>query len=387
MGSEEAFADAVIVAAGSSHRMGGVDKLDQDLDGRTVLQRAVGAMSAGRSVRKLFVVVAPERVEAVSRLDWIGALGARVVPGGSRRQDSVAAGVRATGAEVVLVHDGARPLVTPTLVDSVAAAAREHGAAAPMVSVADSLRRVEDGRLAGAVPREGLSAAQTPQGARRELLLRAVDALADGPDEYTDEVELLLQIGADVVSVEGERSNLKLTIPDDLSVARALVRGSVGPARVGFGEDVHPFGPGLGLRLGGIDIAGAPRLHGHSDGDVVLHAIADALLGAAGLPDLGRQFPAGDPATRGIDSAELLRAVVGRLRDAGFVPASIDVTVVGSRPRLGGARLDAMRSAVAAITGLMSERVAVKASTGNLSGDEGAGRAIRATSMATVVGP
>ena len=169
-----------------------------------------------------------------------------------------------------------------------------------------------------------------------------------------------------------------------------MLAGSSGlPAagiRVGFGTDGHPFGPGEPLRLGGITIDGAPRLHGHSDGDVVLHAVADALLGAAGLGDLGRQFPAGPETPAGIASADLLGAVVARLAGSGYRPSSVDLTIVAGRPRLAG-RLDEMRAAIADLLGLALERVNVKASSGNLEGWEGAGRGISASAVAVVAGP
>lgn len=156
-------------------------------------------------------------------------------------------------------------------------------------------------------------------------------------------------------------------------------------SQVGIGLDRHPFGPGEPLRLGGIAIAGAPALHGHSDGDVALHAIADALLGSAGLGDLGRLFPADHRTPAGVASTELLADVVGRVAAAGWQPTSVDLTIVGARPRL-GAHLDAMRDAIAAVVGLPPTAVSVKASSGNLSGDDGAGRTISA-SAAVLIAP
>jgi 2-C-methyl-D-erythritol 4-phosphate cytidylyltransferase/2-C-methyl-D-erythritol 2,4-cyclodiphosphate synthase len=381
----EAFADAVVVAAGASRRMGGTDKLLADLGGRPVLRWALDAMAAAPSVQGVVVVAGPERVAALSELPWLRALGARVVPGGARRQDSVAAGVRATDADVVLVHDGARPFVAVGVVEAVAVAARDHGAAIPVLPVVDSLKRVEDGAIVAAAPREALYRAQTPQGARRDLLLAAIEALAAGPDTFGDEAELLTRYGVGVTIVPGDPANSKLTVPADLELARMLAAGRAGLARVGFGNDSHPFGPEMGLWLGGIEIVDAPCLAGHSDGDVVLHAISDALLGVAGLPDLGRTFPAADPATRGIAGADIVREVVRRVAAAGGAPASIDVTIVGARPRLGGRRLDAMREVIAGLLGVDTGAVAVKASSGNLSGDEGAGRVISSTAVVTVV--
>jgi 2-C-methyl-D-erythritol 2,4-cyclodiphosphate synthase len=153
--------------------------------------------------------------------------------------------------------------------------------------------------------------------------------------------------------------------------------------RIGLGRDSHPFGPGDGLALGGIRIPGAPALVGHSDGDVALHAIADALLGAAALGDLGRMFPAGDPATKGTASAGLVQSVAERLSDAGYDPVGLDLTIVAARPPL-GAHLDEMRAAIARVLGLPADAVSVKASTGNLTGDEGAGRVVSAQAVATI---
>jgi 2-C-methyl-D-erythritol 4-phosphate cytidylyltransferase/2-C-methyl-D-erythritol 2,4-cyclodiphosphate synthase len=375
----------VIVAAGSSRRMGGTDKLDELIDGRSVLQRSVEAVAAARSVRSVVIVAAPARRDELAHRPWLANDAWQVVAGGQRRQDSVAAGVRATTAEVVLVHDAARPLVTPALVDAVALAAREHGAAIPVVPVADSLRRVEGGAITQFVPRDDLRAAQTPQGARRDVLAHALEARAGGEQTFTDEAEILAAEGVSVAVIDGEAANFKITVPADLAFARALAGAQPQASRVGFGTDVHPFGTELGLRLGGIEVAGAPRLYGHSDGDVVLHAVVDGLLGASGLPDIGRLVPPRDAASKGIDSAEILARALARAADAGWRPSSIDVTVIGARPKLGGRRLDAMADRISDLTGLERTAVAVKAATGNLAGDEGAGRVIRATAAVTVV--
>jgi 2-C-methyl-D-erythritol 4-phosphate cytidylyltransferase/2-C-methyl-D-erythritol 2,4-cyclodiphosphate synthase len=379
------FADAVVVAAGTGSRMAGTDKLLADVGGRPVLRWALDSLASAASVRRIVVVAAPDRVPALSALPWLHALEARVVPGGQRRQDSVAAGVRAADAEVVLVHDGARPFVSASVVEAVATAAREHGAAIPVLPVVDSLKRVEAGAIVATASRHGLFRAQTPQGARRDVLLAATDALAAGPEEFGDEAELLARYGVAVTTVAGDPANMKLTVPEDLELARALAAGRTGPPRVGFGTDSHPFGPEMGLRLGGIEIADAPRLAGHSDGDAALHAICDALLGVAGLPDLGRTFPASDPATRGIAGSVLVREVMQLAAASGWMPVSVDVTLLGARPKLGAKRLDAMRDAISVLLDLDAGAVAVKASTGNLSGDEGAGRVIAATAIVSVV--
>ena len=386
--------DAVVVAAGASTRMGGVDKLGLLVRGRPVLAWTLAALAAAPIVRRIVVVTAAARVGEVSAAPWLPSRVVRVVAGGARRQDSVAAGIAALGegapGDVVLVHDGARPLVSPELVARVAAAAAEHGAAVPVVPVVETLKRVVDGEIAATVDRTALVAAQTPQGIRRDVLARAwAEQPPDGATTWTDEAALLEACRIPVHAVPGESANLKVTMPDDLArVEAALVAGGVlapAPAapRVGFGDDGHPFGPGAPLVLGGLVLEGAPRLHGHSDGDVVLHAVCDALLGAAGLGDLGRLFPAGPATPAGIASSEMLAACVERVAAAGYTPTSIDITVTGARPRLAG-RLDAMAATIAGLVGLAPDRVNVKASTGNLAGFEGAGRGISARAVAVV---
>jgi 2-C-methyl-D-erythritol 2,4-cyclodiphosphate synthase len=317
-----------------------------------------------------------------------------VVEGGARRQDSVAAGVGALGEgspdDVVLVHDGARPLVSPELVARVAAAAAEHGSAIPVVPVAETLKRVVDGQIAATIDRTLLVAAQTPQGIRRDVLARAWAERPPGDVAvWTDEAALLEACRIPVHAVPGESTNLKVTLPDDLARVEAalIARGDVAAGalvpRVGFGDDGHPFGPGAPLALGGLLIDGAPRLHGHSDGDVALHAVCEALLGAAGLGDLGRLFPAGPSTPAGIASTEMLSACLARVAASGYAPVAIDVTLIGARPRLAG-YLDAMAAAIAARVGLAASRVNVKASSGNLAGFEGAGRGISARAVAVV---
>jgi 2-C-methyl-D-erythritol 4-phosphate cytidylyltransferase/2-C-methyl-D-erythritol 2,4-cyclodiphosphate synthase len=379
--------DVIVVAAGASRRMGGRDKLDAPIGGRPVLAWTLAALSAAPGVERLVVVTAPDRVSELRARPWLPPAVVAVVAGGERRQDSVAAGFEAlevvapAGPErVVLVHDGARPLVSAGLVGRVAVAAATHGAAIPVVPVAETLKRIADGRVEATVDRAPLAAAQTPQGMRRGILREAYRRFPpEGPGTWTDEASLLEACRIVVHAIPGETSNLKVTLAEDLLRAEASVIGR-GRTRVGVGADSHPFGPGSPLVLGGVAIEGAPRLHGHSDGDVALHAIADALLGAASLGDLGRIFPAGPETPRGVASSELLGEVVRRVAAAGLRPASIDVTIVAARPSLAG-RLDAMRDGVAALVGLDAAHVNVKASTGNLSGMEGAGRGISAQAV------
>jgi 2-C-methyl-D-erythritol 4-phosphate cytidylyltransferase/2-C-methyl-D-erythritol 2,4-cyclodiphosphate synthase len=380
-------ADVVIVAAGRSTRMEGIDKLTAPIGGRPLLSWTLAAFADLPAIDRIVLVVAPDRVGEMRAAPWLSAR-TTVVTGSGRRQESVAAGVAeieragAAADRVVLVHDGARPAVAAELVARVIDAVAAHGAAIPVVPVVETLKRVDGEMVAGTVDRDGLAAAQTPQGARLALLRAAWDRFPpDGPATFTDEAALLEACTIPVHVVPGQLGNLKVTRPADL--ARAATALGVAAIRVGYGEDAHPFGPGGPLLLGGVEIAGAPRLHGHSDGDVVLHALAGALLGAAGLPDLGRRFPADARTPAGIASEKLLADVLEGVRAAGLAPVGADVTIVGARPRLAD-HLDPIRDRIAALLDLDPGLVAVKASTGNLAGADGAGRAITARAVATL---
>jgi 2-C-methyl-D-erythritol 4-phosphate cytidylyltransferase/2-C-methyl-D-erythritol 2,4-cyclodiphosphate synthase len=377
--------------------MGGVDKLFHDIGGRPLLAWSIDALAAVDAVERIVVVTSAERAAEIREAPWLSPRVAAVVEGGERRHESVAAGLvaldtldasDASGARVVLVHDGARPLASPALVSAVLDAASEHGAAIPVLPVTDTIKRISEGLVEATVDRTMLGAAQTPQGVRRSLLREAFARFPPaGPETWTDEAALLEACRIPVHALPGEPSNLKVTLPADLATAEAALVGarasSEPTSRTGSGFDSHRFGPGTPLALGGIEVPGGFRLHGHSDGDVALHAIADALLGAAGLGDLGRLFPAGPATPRGIASRELIATVLARVRAAGYLPSSVDLTIVGARPRLAGV-LDDMRGVIAELLELPAGSVNVKASTGNLSGMEGAGRGISAAAIATL---
>ena len=400
---ERPFADAIVVAAGSSTRMGGLDKLDAVVSGLPLLAYALQSVAAASEVRRIILVTSDERIHTISQAAWLPAKVELMIGGGERRQESVWRGFEhllanpSTGGPadpaVVLVHDGARPLVPRELVSAVARAALIHGAAIPVVPVGDTIKRLRpDGTVVGAGDRADLGAAQTPQGIRTDVFRDAYGRYpADGPETFTDEAALLEACRLPVHAIPGSERNLKVTLPDDLARVATLIGDRSaswpGPAaaqiRVGYGTDSHPFGPGTGLALGGLVIGRAPRLSGHSDGDVVLHAVADALLGAAGLGDLGRVFPAGPETPRGIASAELLAEVVHRIGATGHVVTSLDCTIVAGRPHL-ATNLPAIAERIAAILGVEPGGVNVKASTGNLDGMEGAGRGISAHAVAVV---
>jgi 2-C-methyl-D-erythritol 4-phosphate cytidylyltransferase/2-C-methyl-D-erythritol 2,4-cyclodiphosphate synthase len=388
-------ADVVVVAAGTSQRFGS-DKLEADVGGRPLLAWTIDRLASSELVDAIVVVTSADRIDRIRNARWLSSKVADVVMGGARRQESVAQGIAAIaglktspsdegGDRIVLVHDGARPLVTPELVNTVIEAVRTHGAAVPMVAIPDTVRRVgPDGRVLETLDRTGLSVAQTPQGARLSILERAMEVESPrGEREFTDEAALLEACRIAVHAIPGDPSNFKVTLPGDLARVDAILTGG-GPAtaaiRVGTGHDSHPFGPGSPLVLGGLAIEGAPRLNGHSDGDVALHAIADGILGAAGLGDLGRVFPAGEETPRGIASTTLLDEVVRRTAAAGLRVSSLDVTIVAARPRLAD-RLDAIKGRVAELLAIDASCVSIKASTGNLAGMEGAGRGISAEAI------
>jgi 2-C-methyl-D-erythritol 4-phosphate cytidylyltransferase/2-C-methyl-D-erythritol 2,4-cyclodiphosphate synthase len=382
--------------------MGGSDKLNHEVAGRPLLAWSIDSLTVVPGIERVVVVTAADRVEGLRGAPWLPPEVVAVVAGGARRHESVAAGVAALDAidapdtlddRVVLVHDGARPLASEALVRAILEAAVSGGAAIPVVPIAETVKRVENGVVAATVDRDELATAQTPQGVRRGLLRRAfAEFPPDGPETWTDEAALLEACRIAVHAIPGETANLKVTVPGDLDRVQSALGGRASHAapaipavvvRIGSGSDTHPFGPGAPLALGGIEIAGAYRLHGHSDGDVALHAVADALLGAAGLGDLGRLFPAGPETPRGIASRELLAEVARRVSAAGWRVTSVDLTIVGARPRLGGL-LEGMRDAIATTIGVDADLISVKASSGNLSGMEGAGRGISANAVAAI---
>ena len=387
-------ADTIVVAAGRSSRMDGTDKLAVEIGGRPLLAWTLDALAASPTVERMVVVTSEERRAEVAGASWLPSAVIDVVGGGPRRQESVRAGFLAFDRHgvpddqgVVLVHDAARPLVDPSLVDAVADAVARYGAAIPVVPVAETLKRIDGELVGGTIDRAGLGAAQTPQGARRDIFRDAWRRFpADGLDTFTDEAALLEACSIAVHVVRGDPGNIKVTLPADLHrAALALGASASTPARTrtGFGHDSHPFGPGEPLRLGGVAIGGAPRLVGHSDGDAALHAVCDALLGATGLGDLGRLFPSDARTPSGIDSARLVEEVRRRIEAAGWRPATVDLTIVAARPRL-AAHLEPMGEAIAGLLGLAASDVNVKASTGNLDGADGAGRSISVMAVATV---
>ena len=357
---------AIVVAAGTSSRLGGrTPKQFRVLGGESVTSRSVRAIAACDGIDGVVVVVA---ADAVGGPDEAALRGAdrvvAVVPGGSTRMASSLAGVEAAEtAEFVLVHDAARPFVAPALVAAVLEATRRHGAAVPVLPPRDTVKR-EDGAgfVIETIDRTALRLAQTPQGARRDWLRDALRLAAASGLEVTDEAQALERAGRRVAVVPGDPANLKITTADDWSEALRRVDGDPGGLRVGHGYDVHRFGGARGLMLGGVAFPGEPGLAGHSDADVVLHAAMDAVLGAAGLPDIGHYFPPNDPRFAGADSAALAREVAGHLRAAGYAIVNVDLTVLAEHPKI-RERVDAMRAAIASCLLTEAAWIGVKATT------------------------
>jgi 2-C-methyl-D-erythritol 4-phosphate cytidylyltransferase/2-C-methyl-D-erythritol 2,4-cyclodiphosphate synthase len=368
----------VIVAAGRSRRFGtAVPKQFQDLGGRSVLERSVHALADRPAVGSVVVVLAAEEVDGPrgARIrNWPGV--SLVVAGGASRAESVARGVAATGdARFVLVHDAARPLVSPRLVDDVIDAARRHGAAVPVVPIVDTVKETDDeGWVTRTLDRARLCRAQTPQGFRRDWLVAALERAKDAGEALTDEAAALERYGKRVAPVLGEPGNVKLTSPDDLDNARHTLLGAP-DLRVGTGFDVHRFEDGRQLVLGGVVFEGERGLAGHSDADVVLHAGMDALLGAASLGDIGVHFPPSEARFAGAASTDLAEDVTRRVRDEGFEIVNLDLTVLAETPRI-GARASEMRQAIGACLGLDPARIGVKATTMERLGALGRGEGI-----------
>jgi len=355
----------VVVAAGRSTRLGGSrPKQFEDLGGRTVLERSVGLLADRAAVRGVVVVLPAAEIAgpfAATIRSWPGVLD--IVRGGETRADSVRCGVAgALGAPFVLVHDAARPLASPQLVDAVIAATRQHGAAIPAQPVPDTVKRLDAaGAVQTTLDRARLRLAQTPQGSRTDWLVAALDAARREGVEITDESAALERAGRPIAVVDGDPQNRKITTAEDLETMRRTFGGTP-ELRVGSGFDIHRTDPARPLVLGGLTFPGEPGLAGHSDADVVLHAAMDALLGAAALGDIGHLFPPEDPRFSGADSTRLAAAVATRLRQSGFEVVNLDLTLLAERPRIRG-RSEEMRGVIGNCLGVGTERIGLKATS------------------------
>ncbi|BDG08083.1 2-C-methyl-D-erythritol 2,4-cyclodiphosphate synthase [Anaeromyxobacter paludicola] len=374
-----------ILAAGGSGQRAGVAKQWLVLGGETVLRRSARALAACELVDELVAVVPPgDEPRALADLAGLGKP-VKAVAGGPARADSVRNGLAALPeCALVLIHDAARPFATPALAREVAQAAAEAGAALAALAATDTVKRAGPGerRVAGTIDRREVWLAQTPQGFRADVLRRAFEAA--GPDAAlaTDECALVERAGGEVRLVPGEPGNFKITSPADVERARARLEA---PVAMGIGYDVHPFAPGRKLILGGVEFEGeGDGLLGHSDADICAHAIGDAILGAAGLGDLGRHFPDTDPRWKGVSSLLLLRHIAGLAAERGWRVGNCDVTLAARRPKV-APRADEMRARLAEALGVSPAQVNVKATTGEKLGFVGRAEGIAAHAVALLV--
>ena len=379
---------AVVVAAGRGVRAGaGGPKQYREIGGEPVIRASLKGLVHHAEIAFVQPVIHPDDrplFEAASAgLDLLAP-----VPGGATRQASVRAGLEALSAkrpDVVLVHDAARPFASADLISRGIAAARTCGAAIPALAVADTVKTVDaSGIITGTIDRAQLRLVQTPQAFSFAPLLDAHRrAHAQGREDFTDDAALMEWAGMKVGTFAGEAANVKLTTPEDFLRASAAELAALGDVRTGFGYDVHAFVDGDHVTLGGVSIPHAQGLSGHSDADVVLHALVDAILGALADGDIGVHFPPSDPQWRGAPSEKFLAFAVARVRARGGRIAHLDANVVCEAPRIGPHR-DAMRKRIAEIAGIDVMRVAVKATTSEKLGFIGRSEGMVAYATATV---
>ena len=361
-----ACVSVIIAAAGESRRMG-VPKQSIELLGKPLLAHTMLAFNAAHSVAEIVAVARAEDsafVEEIAARYGIGKL-AGVVSGGATRQQSVTNGLAKCGNyPLVAIQDGARPLITPEAIDAVAAEAARVGGAAAAVPAVDTLKTADaEGNITGTPDRRVIWQVQTPQIFSRKHYEKALTTANAAGGDFTDDCQLMERAGHTVRLVNVGVPNFKVTVPSDVVLAQAvLTERSKKTMRIGHGYDVHKLVAGRPLILGGVTIPHETGLLGHSDADVLTHAIMDALLGAAALGDIGGLFPDTDPAYAGADSIELLRCVIKRVEEAGYRVVNIDATVLAQAPKL-KPHIKKMREIVATACGLSVDCVNIKATT------------------------
>lgn len=387
------FVSAIIAAGGQGVRFGGVvPKQLLDVAGRPVLERSVTAFLAHPEIDEIVVALPAELIADPPPYLRGTPKTLHVVAGGMRRQDSVlrAFQVVSAGADVVVVHDAARPFASAALISRTIAAAAESGAALAALPARDTVKRRGPEQASAlpfveeTLPRESVYLAQTPQAFRYSVLRDAL-ALGEAGAEATDEATLAERAGHRVRLVEGDPYNIKLTTTDDLPVADAIARMRLAPAalagRAGTGYDLHRLVPGRPLVLGGLTIPAPVGALGHSDADVICHAATDAILGAAGLGDIGRHFPDTDPRWKDASSLHLLATAAALIREHGYDVGNVDITVILERPKIRD-HVASMREAVASALGIESSRVSIKGKTNEGMDAIGRGEAVAAHAIA-----
>jgi 2-C-methyl-D-erythritol 4-phosphate cytidylyltransferase/2-C-methyl-D-erythritol 2,4-cyclodiphosphate synthase len=375
---------ALVVAAGRGNRFGGsVPKQYLGLGDATVLRRAVAAFAEHPRVSDVLVVIQPEHRKLFDRA-ITGLLLLSPIAGGPTRQDSVRLGLEAIAIHRpsrVLIHDGARPFPDAALIDRVIDGLDQSPAAIPCLPLRDTIKRAEAGVIKETIDRSALWRAQTPQGFHFDAILAAHRAVIG--HDLTDDAAVAEVAGLAPLLIDGSEGNLKVTTTEDLAAAERLLAARQGEVRVGQGFDVHAFGFGNQVRICGVAIPHEASLIGHSDADVGLHALTDAILGAIGDGDIGMHFPPGDPRWRGAASDQFLRHAADLVAARSGMITAVDVTIICERPKIGAYRA-AMIERVAAILGIALARVSVKATTTDRLGFTGRGEGIAAQAIATV---
>src|SRR4051794_8741619 len=379
---------AIIVAAGRGLRAGsGGPKQYRSIGGRTVIFRAMEPFCSHPQIFAVQPVVNPE--DAAMFNDAVGDMRYRPpANGGATRQASVHAGLEALASQspdIVLIHDAARPFVTAAVISRAIDAADLTGAAVPAIPVTDTIKLVGDGgHVAGTPERSRLRIAQTPQAFRYDVILDAHRRAArDGRDDFTDDAALAEWAGLTVATFEGDPANMKLTTPEDFVREEARLGAALGDVRTASGYDVHAFGDGDHLMICGVRVPHTRGFLAHSDGDVGLHALVDAILGALADGDIGSHFPPSDMKWKGAASDKFLAYAIERVTARGGRIANLEVTLICERPKIGPLR-DTMRTRIAEITGVNVSRVAVKATTSERLGFTGREEGIAATASATI---
>jgi len=381
----------IIAAAGKSTRMGaGIDKQFVQIDGRPLLGHSIELFHSLPGLSQLIVTVSPFNEEPVATLlrEVVPDVRWQVVAGGLERQHSVLNALRLVenDTDIVVVHDGARPFVDMDVIQQSIAAALEYGAAAVAVPVKDTIKTADETAVVlNTLDRSRLWQIQTPQTFQREVLLCAHERAAAAGVLATDDAALVEWAGGCVKLVRGSYLNFKITTPEDLVLAEALVAGGRRQRmqRVGIGYDVHRFVAGRQLMLGGVSVPHTLGLEGHSDADVLLHAISDALLGAAGMGDIGRHFPDSDPRYKGISSLLLLKEVKNKIEELGFFVHNVDAVIEAQEPKM-APYIGQMNVRIAETLGVPETQVNVKATTTETLGFVGRKEGIAAQAVVMV---
>ncbi len=368
---------AIIVAAGRGLRAGGdLPKQFQPLRGRMVLEHTIAAFARHPQVGQIILVINPDDQNLLPTLPEV-----ELVNGGKTRDASVQAGLKAAkGSDLVLIHDAARPLVSQRIITDVLDALKTHAGAAPALPVTDALWRGLDGQVQAPQSRDGLLRAQTPQGFHLDQIIAAHAAHSGGA---LDDVEVALAAGLDVAIVTGDEANMKITMPEDFTRAEQMMEQDM-DIRLGNGYDVHRFCDGDHVVLCGVNVPHTHGLDGHSDADVGMHAVTDAIYGALAMGDIGQHFPPSGPRWKGAASHIFLEHAVKLAADHGFAISNVDCTLVCEMPKIGPHAV-AMRTEMARIMGMDMGRVSVKATTSEQLGFTGRKEGIAALATVTLV--